>query len=406
MTIKKLKKAVALLVLTASGFACAQSIRPTYSYPGSAQPAQSGPAKVQLGDTPIYLTPYVGFGAGHDDNIFLSHSNQKSSTLYVTSPGLKLDARTASSIFQLNYQSQIGRYSESRSDDYVDHNTNAQFDMAFSGRSFLRLGFDYIRGHDPRGSTDRPSAGSPDKYRAYTPNATFAFGAPGAQGRVEVYYADLHKSYLNNRATTAISDRDVTEYGSAFFWRVQPKTYALFEARKTDISYELASPFSGQETRVYGGVSWDATAATTGTLKVGQLRRSFDSNLPSTTSASWEGLVSWSPRTYSRVDLYTSRQTSESTGLGRFILSSIAGVSWTHSWSSVVNTGVNLRYQRDEYQGFDRTDETKTLGLKVGYRFRRWLVLGAEYNYIQRDSTQSNSEYDRNLYLLTATASM
>ena len=46
------------------------------------------------------------------------------------------------------------------------------------------------------------------------------------------------------------------------------------------------------------------------------------------------------------------------------------------------------------------------LGLKVGYRIRRWLTLGFEYTYTQRDSNQRVYEYDKNFYLLTAVASM
>jgi hypothetical protein len=69
-------------------------------------------------------------------------------------------------------------------------------------------------------------------------------------------------------------------------------------------------------------------------------------------------------------------------------------------------TGVNLRYQRDAYQGFNRTDNTKMLGFKVGYKFRPWVTLGAEYNHTTRDSNSTIFEYDRNLYLLTATATM
>ena len=67
-------------------------------------------------------------------------------------------------------------------------------------------------------------------------------------------------------------------------------------------------------------------------------------------------------------------------------------------------TGVTLRYQRDDYQGFNREDDTKSLGLKVGYKFRRWLVVGAEYTFTQRDSNL-NFDYDKNFYLLTATIS-
>ena len=54
----------------------------------------------------------------------------------------------------------------------------------------------------------------------------------------------------------------------------------------------------------------------------------------------------------------------------------------------------------------NRSDDTKSLGLKVGYKFRRWLTLGAEYWYTNRDSNNPGIDYDKNLYMLTATASM
>jgi hypothetical protein len=279
------------------------------------------------------------------------------------------------------------------------------FDMAFDRRNFLRVGLDYIRSHDPRGSTDRPIAGRPDVYRMVTPSAVYAFGAPGAAGRVELYASEADKRYLNNRATTDSSDRESRELGGAFYWRVAPKTYVLAEVRETEISYRLPSAASGDERRYYGGVSWEATAATTGTLKAGRLARKFDVG-DEDSSTSWEGIISWSPRTYSKFDFYTSRQTTESTGLGRYILSSIGGVSWNHAWSSFLSTGIELRYQKDDYRGFDRKDEITTAALRAGYKFRRWLTLGAEYTYTNRDSSSPVFEYDKNLYLLTATASM
>jgi hypothetical protein len=48
----------------------------------------------------------------------------------------------------------------------------------------------------------------------------------------------------------------------------------------------------------------------------------------------------------------------------------------------------------------------RSLGLRAGYKFRRWLTLGAEYTHSNRDSNTPVFEYDKNLYLLTATASM
>jgi hypothetical protein len=361
---------------------------------------------VQIGDTPMFLSPYLGLGAGYDDNLFLSSTNEKSTTLYVFSPGFKLDARDPNKVFQLTYLAQIGRYGQSHDDDYVDQSARAQFDIAFDRRNFLRLSLDYVRGHEARGSTDRPVSGVPDKFRLVSPSATYSLGSPGAPGRLDVYYTEGDRRYLNNSDTTAAADRKAEEFGGAFYWRVMPRTHLLAEARQTNIRYHTNTSQNSKEERVYGGVTWDATAATTGTIKVGRLTKRFDSDDSSESTTTWEAIVNWTPRTYSKVDFYSARQTNESTGLGRFILTSVTGVTWTHAWSSVFSTGVDARYTKDEYQGFDRTDDTNSLGLRAGYKFRRWLTLGAEYTWTQRDSNLGTFDYDKNLFMLTATASM
>lgn len=380
-------------------------LRSQYQFPS--QPPESGAANVQLGDSPFYIAPYVGAGIGYDDNVLLAPDHEKASALYVVSPGFKIDARTAASVFRGGYQGQVGRYTSSHADDYVDDTSYASFDNAFGYRTFLHLGYDYVLGHDPRGSTDRGVGTTPDRYRLWGPNATLAYGAPGAQGRLEAYFSSNSRNYLNNYERTAASNRDTREYGAAFYWRAMPKTQVLVEARKTDLDYQLpGSPLSGWERRVYGGVSWEVTAQTTGTIKVGGLRKEFDSGLEGFSSTGWEGLVTWAPRTYSKFDLYTARFPTESTGLGRFVLSDAVGLMWTHAWSSVITTAATLRYQRDRYQGFDRDDNITAFGVKAGYRFRRWLTLGAEYSHMRRTSNLPEFEFDRNFYLLTATASM
>jgi polysaccharide biosynthesis protein VpsM len=379
-------------------------VRPAYQYPG--QPPASGPASIQMGTAPFFITPYLGLGLGYDDNIFLTPTNEKSSTLYLVSPGFVIDGRDQNSVVQIRHQTQFGLYRQSEDDNYTDHTTRAQFDLALDRRNFLRLAADHVIGHDPRGSTDRPLASRPDRYRLISPGVTYAFGAPGAAGRIEAYGSYGRKRYMNNRQFTAASDRDTTEYGSAFYWRAMPRTYVLVEARQTDIEYRTpGSPFSAEERRYYAGLAWDATAATTGTVKIGRLERKHDFG-PEFDATSWEALITWAPRTYSKFDLYSARQTNESTGLGNFILTSVTGVTWTHNWSSVLSTGVDARFQKDKYQGFDRQDDLNIVGLKVGYRFRRWLTFGAEYTHTTRDSNRPNFEYDKNLYLLSATLSM
>src|SRR5437773_8732999 len=110
MTNKKLNIAVITVLASIWGAVHAQGIpvRPAYQYPGV--PGATGAAGVQVGETPLFFTPYIGAAVGHDDNLFLANTGQKSSTIYVVSPGFKLDARSPNSVIQLGYQGQIGRY--------------------------------------------------------------------------------------------------------------------------------------------------------------------------------------------------------------------------------------------------------------------------------------------------------
>jgi hypothetical protein len=395
---------VATALLAGSVTVQAQSIRPHYQYP--TEPPASGPAAVQLGNSPFYFSPYIGLAVGRDDNVLLLPNAARSSPLYVVSPGFHLDARTERTVLQIGYQAQIARYTSSENDNYEDQTFTGQYDIAFDRRNFLRLELDHLRGHEPRGSTDRGPRTEPDKFKLTKAGGTYAFGAPGAAGRFETYYDDERKTYLNNRATTSLGDLATREFGGALYVRVAPRTYAVVEARGTRIKYKQPSQFDADERRYYGGISWEATGATTGTIKVGRLKREFDSDLPDYSGTSWEASITWAPRTYSKVEFYSSRQTNENTGLGNFIVSDATGVVWSHNWSSVLSTNVDLKYQRDDYQGFSRKDDTMSLGLKVGYRFRRWLTFGAEYTYTKRDSTLDSADYDKNLYFLTATASM
>jgi hypothetical protein len=383
-------------------------IRPAYVYPavGVAYGPVPGATSLRVADTPVYFTPYLGVAGGYDDNLFYSDANKKSSWLYVVSPGLRFDARDASKVFSLSYQSQYGVYTSSRNDDYWDHTVAASFDTIMAPSLYGRLSYLFIHGHDPRGLTDRPAQETPDKWELSRPGVTLAYGSPGARGRIEGYYSYGMVKYINNLDVTAVSNRDTPEYGAAFYWRVMPKTSILFEARETSLNY-WNSPLDSKEERYYAGVTWEATAATSGTVKVGQLRKRFDEQgIPDYSGTSWEALITWLPRTYSQFNFYSARYPTESTGLGNFILSDATGVQWTHNWTSYFSTGVNARYQRDKYQGFDRNDDTASIGLRVGYKFRRWLTLGAEYTYTKRDSNLDIYDYTKNLYFLTATASL
>lgn len=404
---KKTKSAIAALLLAGSASAMAQvgPIRPQYEFPGT--PPDAAVGAIAIGSSGFYFAPFITLAYGRDDNLFLTNGNETKSNVIFVSPGFSITGRDPNKVFELSYQGNFGQYEDSRADDYVDHAFNASFDMQATRQLALRAAFDYDRGHDPRGSTDRGIGVAPDEYTLATPSIIVAFGQPGARGRFELYASDARKRYENNRATTFGSDRDTREYGIAGYFRVMPRTSVLVEYRNTDVDYTfIGSPLSGEEERVFAGVTWEASAAMSGTVKVGELRKRFNCCQPSFSGTIWEGLVTWMPRTYSKFDLYAYRQPVESSGLGSFILSDAVGINWNHAWNSKLSTEMNGRVQKDKYQNFVRSDDVYFVGAKVAYKFRRWLSLGAELQHTTRESNLPAFDYDKNLWLVTLTASM
>src|SRR5258708_15845167 len=122
---KNLKTALALALLSVGLGAHGQTspIRPAYQYPEPSA-SQSGAASVQMGDSAVFATPYIGLAVGRDDNLFLSRNNPKSSNLYVTSPGIKLDAPGPGLVLQSRFQAHPGPYSSIPDDPYPDFPPN------------------------------------------------------------------------------------------------------------------------------------------------------------------------------------------------------------------------------------------------------------------------------------------
>ena len=116
--------------------------------------------------------------------------------------------------------------------------------------------------------------------------------------------------------------------------------------------------------------------------------------------------MTWSPRTYSVVNLNAARFFTEQNSGGDFVLTDNVSLLWNHDWSERVRTTALAAHGRDVHEGLNRTDTRDNLGLKASYGFRRWLRLGGEVRHEKRDSNDPTAEYTRNLILFTFDATM
>ena len=354
--------------------------------------------------------PGIDFAVGYDDNLFLTPSAPTASIYTVVSPYVRLEAKPGPHKFEFTLRVNEGRYNSSSADNYTDYSLLGSGEMVFSARAGLKLNAEYRHGHDPRGSNDAAPTATPNQYDNYGIGGVYRYGADGARGRIEIDAGAFTRRYTNNSASTAPLDHDTTQLGGTLLWRVMPRTQLLTQAGYRRFDYlESGSTQNSTETRFLAGVRWEATAATSGTIKIGRVKKEFDSSSnPNFSGSTWEAGIRWSPLSYSVIDFATSKSISESTGVGDAIVSKNYGVTWSHAWSSRLSTQALGTYRNDTFLDSIplRVDNTTAFGLKADYEFRRWLRFGGAYTHFVRDSTYSGEGYKRNLLLFTVGATL
>lgn len=406
------------LITVFSAGAGAQQYAPA---PGAGTPEQASQAQGPQGGAtgagvrldPFVLYPGVSLSEGYNDNVALTQTNHISSAVTVLSPALLAELKGARSTFRLGYLGTYGWYANSATDNYDYHEFRGSADFDLSTRSSLKLIGDYLIKSDPRGFTlASTSASSPNKYHQGDIGGTFSYGAIGAQGRIELETLLTDKRYQNNRIFTDTLDYDAQRYGGTFFWRVGPKTEWLLQGTQIRTDYiSSASVQDNVENKVFTGLKWEATALTTGTAKIGYSEKKYSNSAVAQAKAKggiWEVGIRWSPLTYSVVDLATGKNFNDSqAGLGStYVTSRYVTLAWNHGWTERIRSTLAGSYETDTYSGIGREDKVGYVTGKLAYDMRRWLSLGAEYKFSERDSNVNGSNYKQNLYLLFIRATL
>jgi hypothetical protein len=370
---------------------------------------------------PVTVYPEVDVTFKSNDNIYSQPSTgtRKSANITVLAPKLKLEAKDGPHTYDATYRIEHGSYSGVSSANYSDQALSANANWVFSGRGGLKLGAEFLLGHDDQGAVPGAAThATPDKYHQTTFNLLGGYGAQGAQGRVEVEAGSISKRYDNFRFTAAgvadntKRDRDDLKLGATFYWRIMPKTQLLFQAVQTQYDYTQANApatapagtrLDSTERKYNFGVTWDAAAKTRGIFKVGHTKKDFDaSSLKDFSGSGWEAQVQWKPLTYSTFDFSTGKSPSEST-VGSASMDSRYGINWNHVWSSRLSTIAS--YNRNDSDTKDttaaaniQTDRTNTYGLKLNYQWMRTVKVGMAYDRTDKSSTSAASAHKKNIW--------
>lgn len=362
------------------------------------------------------LEPEFGFGLRHNDNIFTTPSNEVDSWIAGQQLNLVLFIEPAGSRIELEYDGDYAQYLDSRDDDYNDHEIVARALVPTGRKGLFNVETAFDSAHQNRGSglslgIDPESAifpDSPDLYDEFRVLGEFSYGSQGAPARLgfEAGYRGLE--FQNNLERTRFFDRERVYIGGSFFYRVAPRTSAVFDVRYEDISYPESRPgqfkLDSEEYRLQLGLTWEGTAKTTGVAKVGYLIKDFsDETLEDFSEPSWYVDIRWSPRTYSYFELKSALEAIEAIDLfTEFIRRRRISLSWTHDWSRGWESFLELSYRDDDHRGSPRQEDLSRFRLMMSYKMRRWLAWEFGANIGSQKSTLEQFEFDQVIFLVGA----
>ena len=360
------------------------------------------------------LIPEFRLETFYDDN--MSHAaSGKTETLGVWfQPALSYELRDSKKRLRADYRLSGATHEDSHADDYVDHRARLRYQYTPTSRVSVGLNSEYLASQDQRGTGAAEGSGAiqtrPDEWHHMRLGAGFAYGARAARGRLEADVSLTNKDYENNRNITAVRDRRDMAASGRFYYRLLPKTALLLEARTTRYSYDQTAPntasLDGATSRALLGLTWRGTFKTTGTARIGYIRKDFDASARRTGEAvSWELGVQWQPRSYSTFSLSTARDFLETNGAGDFIVDDSVALGWTHNWNTRVKTRLALRYAENDFEKdtSGRDDERLSVGANVVYALGNHLEIGAGYDYEERYSNDDRFDYEKNIARIFAT---
>ena len=365
----------------------------------------------------LTVIPGLGLALGSDDNVYLTNLRRQSSTLEVLSPAAKVIAHDRDNIYSLSYRADLGRYSSASGDNYNDQTISGDADIHISPRASLKVDPELVWSHDPIGTTYgyvTPGVAlqtAANKWRNAGVKGVFSYGSENAKGKVEVEGAYHSIKYLNNRVITVAYDKAVADAGATFFYRVRPKTSLLFQAKEEKISYANPAlsivPNSTQQYYMVGA-KWEATAKTTGDLRVGRINKNYDASatpLPNFSGTGWTGNIGWNPETYSRVNLILSKQPEETTLPGsNYILTTSSTLGWDYDLSSRLTSHASYNQYLENFGGIGLHTRANNYALGVSYKMRRWLTTGLSWTNTSKSVDQQIYNaliYNRNVFMLT-----
>ena len=346
---------------------------------------------------------------GYDDNVYRTKDQEDSDGFVVLKPAFSWLGLYGSHEFDLSYQGDYAHYFNEDDLDYTDHDIRAHALLDHSARLRTDYTAGHQRGSDDSGSTDaisRPGE-KPDKWRDDHIRLQIEYGSAASSGQLVGRARYSERRYTNNQQD--YRDYDSTGGTGIFYYRVAPRTRLLFQADYDDYDYRKEDVFradqGGDEYRLLTGVTWEATAKTTGVFKIGYRDRSYnDDRFDSQSGLALFLDGTWEPNSYTRVAFGAAVDNQDSAQQGsNGSVDTSAHIGMVRDITPRTRLKTDLRYVNEDFDEKPKREDTRwEYGLGIEYSLLHWLDIGAAYRFEDRDSDRDIFDFSSNVFLVTA----
>jgi len=351
----------------------------------------------------LRIHPYASVGVGYTDNVYLTHTAEVSDTYYLVSPGIELVLPVKKHSFSLNYTADHYTYRERDNADRTIHNATGIADLNPWRRLNIQIRDAFTRGEDlPDFEGGRSSPfiwNSPSIDASYDITSRLAVGA-GYQ----------HGTKRYDRSIDQIDDYEENGVSGRFYFRILPKTSLVMVYHYEARDYDERPTQDNDSHRLEGGVTWEITPKSTGTVRVGYMQTDY--HRLDRTDGAFSYLVNliYQLRPKTTVSLEGVREILDTSLADRnllfgndYVTTQIAA-TLSHRYRKFTGR-LRAGYIHDDYlhddlgSGKKRKDNLFRGEFGINYAPRKWLNLGGSYRYTRLNSNFEIEEYTENVFL-------
>jgi len=385
--------AVAAVAVLASGVAAAQD-----------DPFE--PLGIRAGAFLVY--PTLATTGTYDDNIFATKDDEEDDFIFTLRPDIRAESQWSRHSLAASTFGEFGFFADENDSNYEDFGAalDGRLDVTRDSATFGNLSFRRL--HEDRESAD--DVGQDEVTQFWLSEAALRhrhrFVRFFVEPRVRAQrYAFEEAGDLSN----ADRDRNRFDGGLRAGVTVSPAINVFAEGNADVVRYDDAGDFqdsNGYDGRV--GVEVDVTRLVVGEASVGYAYRQNDEFENEGGLTGDLGIV-WTPTQLTTVT-FTGRAGFDETTVtfdgdrSSGNLATNVGVRVDHELRRNIRLNATGEYQRDDFQGTNRVDDTFRLGAGASYLLNRNLSVDASYRFDTRDSDADDAEFDRNIFRIGVTA--